>query len=106
MRSKSRIEAEKRTVETMIRLYCQRKEGNKELCDECKALVEYANARLSKCKFGERKPTCRLCKVHCYRPEMKQRIRDIMRYSGPRMMLYHPIMAIRHAIREVLEIVF
>lgn len=36
----------------MIRLYCRRKEGNKELCPQCLELLEYARMRLSRCPFG------------------------------------------------------
>lgn len=96
----SRIEQEKQTAEQMIRLYCRRKEGNKTLCPRCRELLEYAHARLSRCPFGQEKPTCRLCTVHCYKPEMKERMRAVMRYAGPRMLLYHPIAAIRHLWKE------
>lgn len=98
----NRIENEKKTVEMMIRLYCKRYEGNKQLCQECTELLFYARERLDKCKFGNEKPTCKKCPVHCYRPEMRERIRKVMRWSGPRMMLYHPIEAIKHLIREKL----
>ena len=97
----SRIDAERRTVRLMTALYCRRKEGNRELCYECKALIKYADERLAKCKFGENKPTCRQCPVHCYRPEMRRRISEIMRYAGPRMILYHPIIAVKHLLREL-----
>lgn len=96
----SRIEQEKRTVEQMIRLYCYKKEGNEQLCPECRELLEYAHARLSRCPFGEKKSSCRLCTVHCYKPDMKERMREVMRYTGPRMLLYYPIAAIRHLWRE------
>ena len=56
----SRIAQEQRTVEQMIRLYCRKKEGNKELCPQCLELLEYARVRLSRCPFGEKKNTCRL----------------------------------------------
>lgn len=85
-----RIEQEKQTVERMIRLYCRKKEGNKQLCPRCEKLLEYAHARLSRCPFGEKKSTCRQCTIHCYKPEMKERMREVMRYAGPRMLLYHP----------------
>lgn len=97
----SRIAEEKKVVEQMIRLYCRRKEGNKSLCPECAELLRYAIDRLSHCKFGEKKPTCKRCPVHCYRPEMRSRIRAVMRQSGPRMIFYHPIAAIKHIIREL-----
>lgn len=96
----SPIEQEKKTVEQMIRLYCRRKEGNKELCPSCSKLLEYAHARLSRCPFGEKKSTCRLCTVHCYKPEMKERMRTVMRFAGSQMLLYHPIAAIRHLWKE------
>ena len=91
-----RIRQEKQTVEVMIRLYCRRKEGNRELCSACQELLTYAHTRLSHCRFGEDKPTCRLCPVHCYKPEMRQQMRAVMRYAGPRMLLSRPILVLRH----------
>ena len=44
---------------------------------------------------------CRRHEVHCYKPEMKERIRTIMRWAGPRMIIYHPVAAIRHLLREL-----
>ncbi len=97
----SRIEEEKKVVEQMIRLYCHKKEGNGELCQNCHELLEYAHSRLDRCRYGEEKPTCKKCPVHCYRPDMKERVRAVMRWSGPRMMLYHPVAAIKHIYREI-----
>lgn len=96
-----RIKEEKEVVEKMIRLYCRKKEGNAELCPSCQELLEYAHCRLDRCRFGEKKPTCKKCPIHCYRPEMKERVREVMRWSGPRMMLHHPFAAIKHVIREI-----
>lgn len=92
----TRIEKEKRIIAMMIRLYCRRKEGNRELCDDCAGLLDYAHARLSRCPFGNAKKSCRRCTVHCYSPAMRERIRTVMRFSGPRMLLYSPIETIRH----------
>ena len=92
----SRIDKETKIVGLMVRLYCRRKEGNRELCPECAELIDYAGARLHHCPFGERKSSCRKCTIHCYRPEMRKRIRRVMRYSGPRMLLYHPLEYLRH----------
>ena len=36
--------------------------------------------------------------VHCYQPQMREQIRQVMRYSGPRMLLYHPVLAIWHLV--------
>ncbi|WP_280748461.1 nitrous oxide-stimulated promoter family protein [Parabacteroides sp. PF5-9] len=92
----SRIIREKETVERMIRLYCSKKEKNSELCSECQALLQYAQARLDHCPFGENKKACKKCSVHCYKPAMRIKMQKVMRFSGPRMIFYHPVAAIRH----------
>lgn len=94
--SAGRIDREKRIVERMIRIYCRHREGNAELCGECAALVAYACSRLERCRFGAGKGSCRRCSVHCYRPDMRRRIRTVMRFSGPRMLLYAPLEFMRH----------
>ena len=95
-----RLDRERRTVDAMIAIHCKGRHGTRsgELCGSCRELMEYAHGRLARCRFGEGKPTCANCTVHCYRPEMRQRIREVMRYSGPRMLLRHPIMALRHLV--------
>ncbi len=92
-----RIGREKRTVSAMILLYCRKKHGSRDaLCAGCRAINEYAMARLDRCPFRERKPTCAKCRVHCYKEPQRSQIRDIMRFAGPRMLLRHPILAIGH----------
>lgn len=95
----TRIDKEKRVVGLMIALYCRKKEGNGELCGSCRQLLEYAHARLDRCPFGERKGSCSRCRVHCYSPVMRERIRRVMRFSGPRMILYSPLEALRHMVK-------
>ena len=81
----------------MIRLYCEAKHGAKDsLCGECSGLADYAKARLDHCPFGDAKPVCRNCEVHCYKPEMRQRISELMRFAGPRMLTKNPGYALRH----------
>ena len=97
-------EREKRTVALMIRLYCRKKHGTKKnLCPECEALWQYAMQRSDKCPFMETKTFCSNCRVHCYKPEMREKIREVMRFSGPRMILHHPVMAVRHVIESKRE---
>lgn len=92
-------EKEKQVVTLMIRLYCRKKHGMKAgLCPECKALAHYACTRSDRCPFMENKAFCSNCKVHCYKPEMREKIRQVMRFSGPRMVFYHPVMAMQHVI--------
>jgi hypothetical protein len=94
-----RLEREKLTVRTMLKRYCKDHHQNYDgLCPECQELEIYAMNRLSHCKFGDQKPTCGKCTVHCYKPDMRQRMIGVMRYSGPKMVSSHPFMAIRHLI--------
>ena len=95
----NKIEREKYTVSLMIQLYCRKKEGNKTLCNDCRELEEYAHKRLSACKYGEQKTSCKKCPTHCYRKGMREKIREVMRFSGPRMIIHHPIEALRHLIK-------
>ena len=92
-----KMEREKLTVERMARIYCRGKHGcDGELCPECQELLAYARKRLDYCRYGEQKPTCGKCPVHCYKPDMKTKILEVMRYAGPRMIFYHPVNAIQH----------
>lgn len=66
------------------------------LCAECQSLLDYAAIRLERCPFGETKPTCAQCPIHCYQPHVRERIKAVMRYAGPRMFWRHPILSVRH----------
>ena len=96
----NRIHEEQRVVELMIRLYCRRYEGNEALCPSCTELLDYARRRLAHCRWGVHKPTCRRCPHHCYAPHQRARMRQVMRWAGPRMSFYHPLAALRHMMRE------
>jgi len=97
-------EREKEVVSLMIRLYCKKNHKTKEgLCEACVNLDSYAKLRSDKCPFMETKTFCSNCKVHCYKPEMREKIREVMRFYGPRMILYHPVLAVRHVIESKKE---
>lgn len=97
-------EREKKVASQMIALYCKKKHGTRYgLCPECEALNAYARQRSDKCPFMETKTFCSNCKVHCYKPDMRERIREVMRFSGPRMLFHHPIAALRHVIETKKE---
>lgn len=82
----------------MIELYCRLNHNQGKVCDECTYLINYADRKLSKCPFSDNKPACNQCTVHCYRHEERNRIKEIMRFSGPRMIYRHPYLAIMHII--------
>jgi hypothetical protein len=99
MKKSGRMQREGDTVEVMIRHYCRRNHsGDKELCADCAELINYAEQRLANCPFQEGKTTCGNCQVHCYKPSMREKIRQVMRAIGPRMVLTNPLMTLHHAL--------
>lgn len=97
-------EKEKEILRLMVQLYCNGnchiRAAGKTLCPQCQELLSYAERRVDTCRFMETKTFCSNCKVHCYKKEMRERVRNVMRYSGPRMIMYHPIWAVRHLVES------
>jgi hypothetical protein len=93
---KNRIEREKQTVGLMIRLYCRRAENNRELCPACRNLLDYACLRLDYCPHDDKKPACKKCRMHCYKPQYREEMRKVMRFAGWRMLFCHPVAAVKH----------
>jgi len=92
-----RLDREFSTISAMISIYCNAHHDDKsDICNECSELLQYAEKRLLHCPFQENKTTCGNCPIHCYKKSMQERIRTVMRYSGPRMMYHHPIKALLH----------
>ncbi len=93
---------EKKTIANMITIYCNDKHGStRTICKECNELLEYATIRLEKCRFGNKKPTCSSCSIHCYSPIRQQQVKEVMRYAGPRMIYRHPIDALLHLYKNI-----
>lgn len=99
MRSeKKRLAREQLTMARMVGIFCSAHHDSAGdlLCGNCQEFLGYAELRLEKCPYGEDKPTCANCPIHCYKPARKAQAREIMRYAGPRMLLRHPLLAIAH----------
>jgi len=93
---------EKKTIEAMVRIYCLAHHKAKTgICQECIGILDYARLRLDKCPFGEKKPACAKCTIHCYNPFMRAKITAVMKYAGPRMITKHPILALLHSYRLI-----
>ena len=92
-----RLARERRTMSAMVRIYCRDQHAVVAgLCAECRQFLDYADVRLERCRFGEEKPTCVKCPVHCYQRDRREQARVIMRHAGPRMLWEHPVMSLRH----------
>ncbi|HAR94717.1 MAG TPA: nitrous oxide-stimulated promoter family protein [Deltaproteobacteria bacterium] len=66
-----------------------------ELCPECTRLLKYGLSMRLRCPLDP-KPLCKKCPNPCYRPEYRDKIREVMRFSGMQMikrgridLLYH-----------------
>lgn len=51
------------------------------VCKECREFLLYAFERRLRCPLQE-KPVCKHCTVHCYKPGHREKVREIMRFSG------------------------
>lgn len=102
----TRIRQEKRTIDAMLGIYCRDLHGSQSearagLCAACARLQDYAHRRLDTCPFQEEKPVCNRCEVHCYSQSMREQVRQVMRYAGPRMPLRHPWLAFLHLLDKL-----
>lgn len=95
-----RIQREIKTIEKMILIYEKSHPATIDFPDQYQQLYKYAINRLEKCRYGENKPACKQCPIHCYQPKMREQMKVVMRWSGPKMLLRHPILAIRHLLDD------
>lgn len=105
-----RREREKRTISQMVALYCadhhdagartERSYSGEPLCAACRALDEYCVLRTERCRSMAVKTNCEACGNHCYAAKQREAIREVMRYAGPRMLLHHPVAAVRHLLKK------
>jgi hypothetical protein len=92
----NKIEQDKQTIRLMVGLYCRHRLRVCKIPDEYGQLIDYAEERLTHCRYGEIKPACKDCATHCYKPDMREKVREVMRWTGPRMIVYSPKAAFRH----------
>ena len=101
-----RLEKDLRTLALFIELYCRSKHrdrvhsrvtlkthdvetiarGPLHLCDDCQKLLAHSFVMRTRCPLNP-KPSCKKCPDHCYAPHYRTRIREVMRYSGRRLVL-------------------
>lgn len=80
--TKQQIEQQGRMLRRFVEVYCKHHhDAAGGLCSECDELLEYALSRLAACPMDP-KPKCKDCPVHCYKPEYRRRIQEVMKFSG------------------------
>ena len=93
-----------KTLAIFIRIYCEAHHTAREpvvlkgfdipeiagkslqLCPECTKLLHHAFVKRTHCQ-RDPKPSCKHCPTHCYAKNYRQMIRDVMRFSGRRLLL-------------------
>ena len=98
-----RLKREHDTLVFMCGIYCKdhhqpQADG---LCADCAELMRYAEDRLAKCPYGQDKPTCAKCPIHCYKKQPREQVRVMMRYAGPLMARRHPWKALVHVLDKL-----
>ncbi|MGA1826447.1 MAG: nitrous oxide-stimulated promoter family protein [bacterium] len=97
MHDRFRKAREKKTIEFMVKIFCHGKHSPEDnVCPECYSIMHYAKERIDSCILKEKKTTCAQCPVHCYKPTMRKKMKEVMRYAGPRMLYKHPFLTILH----------
>lgn len=77
------LEKNMKILRRFIEIYCQHHHSplDDAVCAECQDLIDYAQQRISKCPYDP-KPKCKECPTHCYKPAYRQKVKEVMRYSG------------------------
>jgi len=77
------IHRELKVLNRFIAVYCQQhhQTDGDAVCKDCRDLMQYAQQRLEKCPYDP-KPKCKDCRTHCYKPDYREKIRAVMRFSG------------------------
>jgi hypothetical protein len=69
-------------INKFISVYCRSKhDGNGVLCRSCRELHDYTLTRLDACPYDP-KPPCKQCPTHCFKSDMRARMKDVMSFSG------------------------
>lgn len=97
----TKIQRDKKTIRFMIHLYCSHKAMTGEEQARLQELARYACQRLDHCRYGDEKPACKDCPVHCYAPAKRELMRQVMRWAGPRMLFYAPRATMRHLFQSL-----
>ena len=103
MLKKDKKEQEKKLIAIMINMYRSFKE--RAMSDvELDELLLYASKRIEACPYrrnNEKKPFCNVCPIHCYKSDMREKIKKVMRYAGPRLLFKHPVLSLKHLFKTI-----
>ena len=100
---KNNIPKEKNTIRKTFGVHCRSRHGSPEgkLCPRCTALLATVMTKMDRCPYGITKPICDRCEQPCFGASQTQEFLEIMRGSQKKMLLSHPILAIKHKLASM-----
>lgn len=93
-------EKERKAMELILSVY---EKGHQEERDDIEKLRQYSMERINKCPKMATKTYCSNCEIHCYRQEYRDKIKKVMRYSGPRLFLKKPLWVVDHMVQGLVK---
>ncbi|MCX5774676.1 MAG: nitrous oxide-stimulated promoter family protein [Fusobacteria bacterium] len=97
-----RLNREIKTLKIMVEMYCKKVHNDvKPFCEKCQESLDYVISRVENCPKKSYRGICKGCKIHCYKDVYREEIKKIMRFSGPRLIMKHPILALLHILDGV-----
>ena len=105
MTSDKRAKQDRATLSAMGGIYCKAHHAsvpkNEDgLCQDCQEVVNYALLRAGVCPTGH-KGNCQDCKTPCYAPDMRSKIKELMAYAAPRMLVRHPVLSLDYLKKKI-----
>ena len=97
------VPKEKENIRKTFGLYCNSNHGttDNKLCPKCTALLTTAMLKIQRCPYGIAKPICDACETPCFGEVPTKEFRNIMKSAQKKMLLSHPLMAVRHKLASL-----
>lgn len=100
---KNNVPKERENIRKTFGVYCNSHHDTKDgkLCPKCTALLTTVMLRIQRCPYGIGKPICDRCETPCFGENQTKEFIEIMNAGQKKMLLSHPMMAVRHKIAKI-----
>lgn len=95
---KNNVPKERENIRKTFGVYCNANHETTDgkLCPKCTALLTTVMLKIQRCPYGIGKPICDRCETPCFGEKPTNEFREIMKSGQKKMLLSHPLMAVRH----------
>ena len=100
---KNTVPKERENIRKTFGVYCNANHGTTDgkLCPKCTALLSTVMLKIQRCPYGITKPICDACETPCFGESVTKDFRDVMKSGQKKMLLSHPLMAVKHKIASL-----